>query len=53
MARFNGHLTARALTNPSAPIAVAKDGSLLIADDTAGTIWRVAYAGKSKRTTAR
>jgi glucose/arabinose dehydrogenase len=25
-------------------IAVAKDGSLLIADDTAGTIWRVAYS---------
>jgi glucose/arabinose dehydrogenase len=30
-----------------AAIAVAKDGSLLIADDTAGTIWRVAYTGKS------
>lgn len=28
-----------------AAIAVAKDGSLLIADDTAGTIWRVAYSG--------
>jgi glucose/arabinose dehydrogenase len=40
-----------------ASIAVAKDGSLLVADDTAGTIWRVSYVGKSagqnKRTTAR
>ncbi len=27
-------------------LAVAKDGSLLIADDTGNTIWRVAYAGK-------
>ena len=26
-----------------AAIAVAKDGSLLVADDTAGTIWRIAY----------
>ena len=32
-----------------AAIAVAKDGSLLIADDTAGTIWRVAYAGPPRR----
>lgn len=24
---------------------VAKDGTLLIADDTGGTIWRVEYAG--------
>ena len=28
-----------------AALAVAKDGSLLIADDTGGTIWRVAYTG--------
>jgi glucose/arabinose dehydrogenase len=28
-----------------AALAVAKDGSLLIADDTGGTIWRIAYAG--------
>ena len=27
-------------------LAVAKDGSLLIADDTGKTIWRVAYTGK-------
>jgi glucose/arabinose dehydrogenase len=32
-----------------AALAVAKDGSLLIADDTAGTIWRIAYVGKSDR----
>jgi glucose/arabinose dehydrogenase len=32
-----------------AAIAVAKDGSLLIADDTAGTIWRIAYSGPSRR----
>ncbi len=29
-----------------AALAVAKDGSLLIADDTGGTIWRIAYTGK-------
>jgi glucose/arabinose dehydrogenase len=27
-------------------LAVARDGSLLIADDTGMTIWRVAYTGK-------
>ena len=27
-------------------LAVARDGSLLIADDAGGTIWRVAYTGK-------
>jgi len=32
-----------------AALAVAKDGSLLVADDTAGTIWRIAYVGKSDR----
>ena len=26
-------------------LAVARDGALLIADDTGGTIWRVAYTG--------
>jgi glucose/arabinose dehydrogenase len=30
-----------------AALAVAKDGSLLVADDTGGTIWRIAYTGKS------
>jgi glucose/arabinose dehydrogenase len=28
-----------------AALAIAKDGSLLVADDTGGTIWRVAYTG--------
>jgi hypothetical protein len=26
--------------------AVAKDGSLFVADDTGGTIWRISYTGK-------
>jgi glucose/arabinose dehydrogenase len=30
-----------------AALAVAKDGALLVADDTGGTIWRIAYAGKN------
>jgi glucose/arabinose dehydrogenase len=29
-----------------AGIAVAKDGSLLVADDTSNTVWRVSYTGK-------
>jgi glucose/arabinose dehydrogenase len=29
-----------------AALAVAKDGSLLVADDTGGTIWRVTYMGE-------
>jgi glucose/arabinose dehydrogenase len=32
-----------------AALAVAKDGSLLIADDTGGTIWRVAYTGRKEQ----
>jgi glucose/arabinose dehydrogenase len=35
-----------------AALAVAKDGSLLVADDTGGTIWRIAYTGKSGRADA-
>jgi glucose/arabinose dehydrogenase len=31
-----------------AALAVAKDGSLLVADDTGGTIWRIAYTGQRK-----
>jgi hypothetical protein len=30
-------------------LAVMKDGSLLIADDTGGTIWRISYAGSKDR----
>ena len=33
-----------------AALAVAKDGALLIADDTGGTIWRIAYSGPKQRT---
>jgi len=30
-----------------AALAVAKDGSLLVADDTGGTIWRISYSGQN------
>jgi glucose/arabinose dehydrogenase len=33
-----------------AALAVTKDGALLIADDTGGTIWRVAYTGPRQQT---
>jgi glucose/arabinose dehydrogenase len=33
-----------------AALAVAKDGSLLVADDTGGTIWRIAYTGPGEAT---
>jgi glucose/arabinose dehydrogenase len=29
-----------------AALAIAKDGALLVADDTNGTIWRIAYTGE-------
>ncbi|WOH51680.1 sorbosone dehydrogenase family protein [Bradyrhizobium sp. sBnM-33] len=32
-----------------AALAIAKDGSLLVADDTGGTIWRIAYTGPQNR----
>ena len=31
-----------------AALAVAKDGALLVADDTGGTIWRISYIGAKK-----
>ena len=31
-------------------LAIAKDGALLIADDTGGTIWRVSYTGPRQQT---
>ena len=34
-------------------LAVMKDGSLLIADDTGGTIWRVSYTGPKNRASDR
>jgi glucose/arabinose dehydrogenase len=36
-----------------AALAVMKDGSLLIADDTGGTIWRVSYTGSKDRASDR
>jgi glucose/arabinose dehydrogenase len=35
-----------------AALAIAKDGSLLIADDTGGTIWRVSYAAAPRQSGA-
>jgi glucose/arabinose dehydrogenase len=35
-----------------AAIALAKDGALLVADDVAGTIWRVAYTGSQRKVEA-
>jgi hypothetical protein len=32
----------------SGALAVAKDGSLLVADDTGGTIWRISYKGTAE-----
>jgi glucose/arabinose dehydrogenase len=32
-----------------AALALAADGSLLVADDTGGTIWRIAYTGPASR----
>ena len=34
-------------------LAVAKDGALLVADDTGGTIWRIAYTGPKKQSGRR
>jgi glucose/arabinose dehydrogenase len=41
---MSGRTRAEVWGRPAA-LAVMKDGSLLIADDTAGTIWRVSYSG--------
>ena len=35
-----------------AALAVAKDGSLLVADDTGGTIWRISYEGTAEHAAA-
>ena len=32
-----------------AAVATMKDGTLLVADDTAGTIWRISYTGSQRR----
>jgi glucose/arabinose dehydrogenase len=36
-----------------AALAIAKDGALLVADDTGGTIWRIAYTGTKPTTGAK
>ena len=41
------HRSRRGLGKTGRP-AVAKDGSLLVADDTGGTIWRISYTGAKK-----
>src|SRR5277367_5755816 len=46
---ISGEQRAEVWGRPAA-LAVAKDGSLLVADDTGGTIWRIAYTGKRDRT---
>jgi glucose/arabinose dehydrogenase len=44
----SGRQRAQVWGRPAA-IAVAKDGALLVADDVAGTIWRVAYQQRERR----
>jgi glucose/arabinose dehydrogenase len=43
--RQGGEKRAEVMGRP-AGLAIAKDGSLLIADDTAKRVWRISYAGK-------
>jgi glucose/arabinose dehydrogenase len=45
---LSGEQRAEVWGRPAA-LAVAKDGSLLVADDTGGTIWRITYVGKGDR----
>jgi glucose/arabinose dehydrogenase len=42
---ISGERRAEVWGRPAA-LVVAKDGALLVADDTGGTIWRIAYVGK-------
>jgi glucose/arabinose dehydrogenase len=42
---ISGERRAEVWGRPAA-LAVAKDGALLVADDTGGTVWRIAYTGK-------
>ena len=44
---ISGEQRAEVWGRPAA-LAVGKDGSLLIADDTGGTIWRIAYTGQKQ-----
>ena len=45
----SGESRAEVWGRPTA-LAVAKDGALLIGDDTGGTIWRIAYNGPKQQT---
>jgi len=45
----SGHSPAEVWGRPAA-LAVAKDGSLLVADDTGGTVWRISYAPPAQQT---
>jgi glucose/arabinose dehydrogenase len=45
---LSGEQRAEVWGRPAA-LAVAGDGSLLVADDTGGTIWRIAYSGERDR----
>jgi glucose/arabinose dehydrogenase len=47
----SGEQRAEVWARPAA-LAVAKDGALLVADDTGGTIWRIACKGPSERADA-
>jgi glucose/arabinose dehydrogenase len=47
----SGELRAEVWGRPAA-LAIGKDGALLVADDTGGTIWRIAYTGSSERANA-
>ena len=49
---ISGQHRAEVWRRPAA-LAVMKDGSLLIADDTCGTIWRVSYTGTRDRASNR
>ena len=49
---ISGERRAEVWGRPAA-LAVAKDGSLLVADDTGGTIWRISYTGKRDGVIAR
>jgi glucose/arabinose dehydrogenase len=49
---ISGEQRAEVWGRPAA-LAVAKDGSLLVADDTGGTIWRISYTGKRDGVIAR
>jgi hypothetical protein len=49
----SGEWRAEEWGRPAAALAVAKDGSLLVADDTGGTIWWIAYTGTGDRAAAQ